>query len=124
MAGKGEDKLSRLLEAANGDRHLKLMLLADPRKVAKEWGVELGDREAERLQKLGAFVELATEVSQGSVFACDPRVCYPVFTWLRFETIRLVRSLIRYHVFYPAPQFDRVEHRIDRNLGLLAKRGM
>ena len=122
MADKSEEKLSSLFDAAHKDRHLKLRLLSEPERVAEEWGVKLGKRETERLRKLGAFVELATELRVGSIFRCDPRVCYPVSTWLRWETVRLVRDLVKYHVFYPAPQLGRLEERINQNLRLTRAR--
>ena len=122
MKDKDDDRLSNLFESAHKDRHLKLRLLADPQKVAEEWGVKLGDRETQRLTKLGAFVELATELREGSIWRCDPRVCYPVATWLRSETVRLVRDLVKYHVFYPPRHLHRLDERISQNLGLPRRR--
>jgi hypothetical protein len=115
-----DQKTQELFEAANRDAQLKARLLANPRKVAEEWGVKLEERAVERLTKLGAFVELANEVAQGSVFRCDPRVCYPVDVWLRSEAVHLIRRLVYYHIFYPPPDRIRgIEDRISQNLGLL-----
>ena len=134
MKDKDDDRLSNLFESAHKDRHLKLRLLADPQKVAEEWGVKLGDRETQRLTKLGERLqerdpvrgpqlhELATELREGSIWRCDPRVCYPVATWLRSETVRLVRDLVKYHVFYPPRHLHRLDERISQNLGLPRRR--
>ncbi|UCG59877.1 MAG: hypothetical protein JSU70_10220 [Phycisphaerales bacterium] len=124
MAKSREDiKIQELFEAAHKDRHLKLRLLDNPKKVAKEWGIELGPREAERLTKLGAFVELANEVKFGRVWRCDPKVCYPSTVWLRQELIDLLEGIIRPDpdwIKYPPPPLRRIaEHRLNRNLGLL-----
>jgi hypothetical protein len=126
MAQQEQDssRLQQLIEAAHSDRHLKLRLLNEPLKVAKEWGVKLGEQEVERLSKLGAFVELANQARLGALFrSCDPRVCYPSTVWLRQELVELVRELIIFHppwgpIFYP-PHFDfgRLEEGIDRKLG-------
>ena len=120
MEKKG-DGLAKLLQAANVDETLKNRLLAQPREVAKEHGVELTDTEVQRLTKLGAFRELATELRQGAVIHCDPRICYPADVWLRLEATRLIRYFIRYFVFYPADRFRMpgLEERISANLGLL-----
>jgi hypothetical protein len=121
MAKEGGDALNRLLEAANADESLKSRLLAQPRDVAKQHGVELTDAEAQRLTKLGAFRELAAELRHGAVTRCDPRICYPADVWLRLEATRLIRYFIRYFVFYPADRFrpHGLEERISLNLGLL-----
>lgn len=118
-----EAKLSELFDAAHKDRHLKLRLLSEPKAVAKEWGVELGAPEVDRLEKLGAFVELAHEAKAGRLFRyCDPRVCYPSTVWLRAEVLELVRDLIIFypprHIFYPPPILRAgLEERLRHNLG-------
>lgn len=121
MAERKEDVLNRLLEAANVDESLKSRLLAQPREVAKEYGVDLNATEIQRLTKLGAFRELANELRRGAVVRCDPRICYPADVWLRLEARRLIRYFIRYFVFYPADRFriPSIEDRISSNLGLL-----
>ena len=118
---KEADGLSRLLEAANVDESLKSRLLAQPREVAKQYGVELTDAEVHRLTKLGAFRELAAELRHGAVTRCDPRVCYPADVWLRVEATRLIRYFVRYFTFYPADRFrsHSLEERISLNLGML-----
>jgi hypothetical protein len=124
MAKSRQDvKMQELFEAAHKDRHLKLRLLDNPKKVAKEWGVELGPREVERLTKVGAFLELANEVKFGRVWRCDPQVCYPATVWLRQELIDLVEGIIIHPdpdwVKYPGPPVRRIAvDRLNRNLGL------
>jgi hypothetical protein len=103
-----ERRLEELLEAAHRDRQLKLRLLAKPREVAKEWGVELADPEVARLEKLGAFVDMAEEAKRGRLFLrCDPRVCYPSTVWLRQAALELAEAMVRIirwpdPIFYPA----------------------
>lgn len=118
------EELDKLLQAANIDESLKSRFLADPRGVAKEFGVELADMEVERLSKVGAFREVATELRHGSVARCDPRVCYPADIWLRFEVARLIRYFVRYFVFYPADRLrvSDLEQRVSLNLGLLNRK--
>jgi hypothetical protein len=118
---KADEGLARLLNTANLDESLKTRLLSQPREVAKEFGVELTDVEVQRLTKLGAFRDLATELRKGSVVRCDPRVCYPADVWLRVEAAQLIRYFIRYWVFYPADRFrvPGLEDRISANLGML-----
>lgn len=122
VPGKGDDGLRELLGTANVDESLKSRLLSRPREVAKEYGVELSDGEMERLLKLGAFRELATELRKGSVIRRDPGpIFYPADVWLRVEASRLIRYFVRYWVFYPADRFRvaGVEDRISANLGLV-----
>jgi hypothetical protein len=91
--------MQEMFEAAHKDPQLKRRLLANPKAVAKEWDVELGDREVERLTKLGAFTELCHEARFGRLFrACDPTVCYPSTLWLHTELVELVRDIT---IFYP-----------------------
>lgn len=119
-----ETDLEGLFEAAHKDANLKMRLLQDPVAVGKEWGVEIGGREAERLQKLGAFAELANEAKRGLIFRCDPRVCYPVTVWLKWEILELVREIVvppifyPPQVFYPAPIIGRTEQILAQRLGL------
>lgn len=118
---KKDEGLNKLLQAANVDESLKSRLLAQPKEVAKEYGVDLTAVEVQRLTKLGAFRELATELRHGAVIRCDPRICYPADVWLRVEATRLIRYFIRYFVFYPADRFrlPNLEDRISGNLGIL-----
>jgi hypothetical protein len=118
---KKEEGLNKLLQAANLDESLKSRLLAQPKEVAKEYGVDLNAAEVQRLSKLGAFRELANELRHGAVIRCDPRICYPADVWLRVEARRLIRYFIRYFVFYPADRFRlaNLEDRISVNLGML-----
>lgn len=118
---KNEDGLRELLQAANVDDSLKSKLLARPKEVAKEYGVELTEAETERLAKLGAFRQLAIELRQGSVVRVDPRIFYPADIWLRVEASKLIRYFVRYFVFYPADRFRNpgLEDRISANLGLM-----
>ena len=120
---KDEISVKRLFEAAHKDPVLRRRLLLEPRTVSKEWGVELDERAVERLTKLGAFVELAEEVAQGSVFSCDPTVCYPVRLWHRNAAAQLVRSVIRIPdpIFYPAEVRVRLEDVISRRLGMAGR---
>ena len=118
---RGEMRLQELLEAAHKDPNLKMRLLHNPKAVAKEWKVELGDREAVRLQKLGAFVELANEAKFGRGFQGDPTVCYPVTIWFKREILELVKEivvLIPDPIFYPAPILRRTEELLGQRLGL------
>jgi hypothetical protein len=118
---KKEEGLNKLLQAANVDESLKSRLMTQPKEVAKEYGVDLTAGEVQRLTKLGAFRELATELRHGAVTRCDPRICYPADVWLRVEATRLIRYFIRYFVFYPADRFrlPSLEDRISVNLGIL-----
>jgi hypothetical protein len=115
-------RLQEMLEAAHMDRHLKLSLIAEPNKVAKEWGVKLGTREVERLTKLGGFVELANEARVGRIWECDPRICYPATIWLRQELVDLIQDLIivpQDLIRYPGPILKDIEGRLDHRLGLI-----
>ncbi len=126
MAGnrsQKELKLQNLFEEAHKDRSLKIRLLSDPEKVAKERGIEFGKREVERLKKVGAVVEMLNEAKIGRVFRCDPRVCYPVTLWLKVEILDLIKEIVVVRppgggVTYPGPIIDRVSNRLDRNLDL------
>jgi hypothetical protein len=95
-------RIQDLFETAHKDEMLKRRLLTDPAEVAKEWGVEFGEREVEQLRKAGAFMEVADAVQRGTLYArCDPRICYPVDAWLNRRLVELVREWNP--VFYPAP---------------------
>jgi hypothetical protein len=106
-----------MFEAADKDHSFRSQLLANPRDVAKEWGVELDDREVERLIKLNAFLELADEIKWGRLYRfCDPRVCYPSTVWLQDDVIDIIRILGPKPIpGYPPP--DLFERRIDRVSG-------
>jgi hypothetical protein len=55
---------------------LKRRPLANPKEVATIWEAELGEREVERLAKLGVLVELCEEAETCKLFCvCDPTVC-------------------------------------------------
>lgn len=126
--GKDDVQLQKLFQAAHRDRSLKLKLLAEPKEVAAAWGVELGDREAQRLGALGAFVQLADEAKFGRLYPiCDPRICYPSTVWLFEEVKTLVGSLISdglaiidwEHIYYPPPALRaRLDQRLRHNLGM------
>jgi hypothetical protein len=113
--------LNKLLSEANTDDHVKHMLLTNPRETAKKYGVDLSEEEVDRLSKLAAFRELATELRAGAVVRCDPRICYPADVWLRFEAFRLIRYFVRYFVFYPANLRDSLEQKISRNLSIFPR---
>jgi hypothetical protein len=116
MEQKAEMKFKELFEEAHRDPVLKMKLLNHPEAVAKEWGVNLGEREIGRLKKVGAFLELSNELKSGRVFRCNPQVCYPVTVWFRNEAISLLREYViilkKDCIFYPA------ERQIDHQLGL------
>lgn len=120
-------KAQKLFETAHRDPHLKMKLLANPKEVAKEWGVKLEDHVVERLKNLGAFIALADEAVSGKVFRCfPPEVCYPPLVWQKNATLELVRDLFfdrpfiikKDWVFYPPDVLTRVEAKIDKNLNL------
>lgn len=119
-----ERKIKELFEAAHKDRNLKQQLLDDPAPVLKKWDVKLEDREIERLKKVGAFAELATEAKFGRIFYCNPLVCYPATVWLRQEILELLREIIVLPpgggVTYPGP-IHFAENKISRNLDLLGR---
>jgi hypothetical protein len=116
MDEKQTRQLKELFEAAHKDPALKMKLLAHPEEAAKERGVVLGDREIERLKKVGVFLELSNEIKSGRVFQCNPQVCYPTTLWFRNEVVELIKEYMilekRDWVLYP------MERRIDRKLGL------
>ena len=125
-----ELKLQELFQAAHQDRSLKIRLLNDPKKVAEEWGVELGKSGVERLSKLGAAVEMLNEAKCGRIFQCDPRVCYPSTLWLKAELMDFMKEFIvirppdegiRYPLYrfrLPSLDIDRISQKLDGNLRL------
>jgi hypothetical protein len=104
---ESDPRMEELFERAHRDPQLKKKLLADPVAVAKEWKVELGEREVEQLKKLNTFLEVAEEISLGSLYPpCNPLVCYPVSVWRNQAVVDLVSILEKWRwIFYPPPDF-------------------
>ena len=103
-ASSNDIRMQQLFDAAHRDRSLKISLLNEPETVAKEWGVKFGREEIDRLQKLGAFMQMADEAKLGTLFrVCDPKVCYPSTVWLQQEITDLVAVFIppQDPIFYP-----------------------
>ena len=101
---RDEVRMQELFDAAHRDRSLKVELLSDPQAVGERYGVKFTREETERLQKLGAFMEMADEAKVGTLFRrCDPRVCYTSTVWLQQEVIELVTVFVhpKDPIFYP-----------------------
>lgn len=124
-----KEQLDQLFRAAHKDPHLKMQLLENPERVAKQWRVVLEKSEIDRLRSVGAFMDLANEAQSGKLFRCDPRVCYPITIWQKQSLMELIKDLvvdIRIRgpkidwVYYPAPDIiNAIELKLDKKLGLM-----
>ncbi len=97
-----DKNLEALFEAANRDPALKRRLLANPKKVAEEWKVNLSDQDIEQLTKLGVIAELADDVKFGRLYPKPGPIFYPISVWKVREVVDIIGNLFP-HVSYRGP---------------------
>ena len=121
------DPLKKLMAEAHRNPQLKHRLLHEPEAVAKEFKVEIGPEEIQRLRSLGALTDLVHETVHGRLSGgCDPRVCYPAHIWEREAMSDLVARLRGGGIgpiFYPAER-ERLAQQLEMERPLMAERAM
>ena len=115
MPDHKDHALRKLVEKVDSDPRLLAKLCGDPHAVAREFGVELAEAEAEQLRRLGGLMKLVAEFTEARI--PDP-IFYPIDIWwskaiakhiLFYNPIFYpIRYPIRDWIFYPIP-FDRFQ---------------